>query len=62
LIRPDGKSVQYYKIGRVAAGERITFQITGLGASRSVAKWVVLAATAGAVTILAFSRMRPRAS
>ncbi|MHC4509075.1 MAG: hypothetical protein ACYTAO_08965, partial [Planctomycetota bacterium] len=59
LIRPDGKSVQYYKIGRVAAGEEITFHVTGLGASGSVAGWVILAAAFGAMTILALLRLRP---
>jgi hypothetical protein len=59
LIRPDGKSVQYYKIGRVAAGEEITFHVTGRGASGSVAGWVILAAAFGAMTILALLRLRP---
>ena len=62
LRQPNGGSVRYYRLGPLAEGAEVAFQIRGLdaGASTYVTTAVIAAAILGAVAIVGLSRLRAK--
>ena len=64
LRQPNGGSVRYYRLGPLARGAEVAFQIKGFhaGASSYVTAAVMAAAILGAIAIVSLSRLHRRAS